>query len=274
MKSHLNYEAFVRDNQEYLQSFRDKRVIIAYSGGKDASAILHFLIQAKEEFGFDFETHAIMYPKHIYYYEMERLDSYWKARGVRITWHPISEDGSAFDTARLKGKNPCVVCIAVKRKYALQYFERTVTDWNSLAIVIGWSLWDIVGYTQEYLFGSVYTDRESLYQGEKIKDRFFRTSQRFYPMLRMKEGYTLYKPLLRYNDQDIHRVIRENRIPLLNTHCLCEFRPKRVFAEAYTKMDLYFDYDKVMKFAQEALNLQKPSSYTDLRKEKFIKSVF
>ena len=38
-------------------------------------------------------------------------------------------------------------------------------------------------------------------------------------------------------------------------------------------MDLYFDYDKVMKFAQEALKLEKPSSYTDLDKEGFISSV-
>jgi tRNA(Ile)-lysidine synthase TilS/MesJ len=273
MANILNYETFVHDNEEYLLAFRDKRVIVSYAGGKDASALLHFLIQAKEDFGFVFETHAIMYPKHIYYDEVDRLDSYWKARGVQITWHSISEDVSAFDVARRNGKDPCVVCIAVKRKYALQYLERTVTDWNSLAIIIGWSLWDIVGYTQEYLFGSIYTNRESPYQGGKIKDRFFRTSQRFYPMLKMKEGYTLYKPLLRYNDQDIKKVIRENEIPILNTHCLCEFRPKRVFAEAYTKMDLYFDYDMVMKFAEESFKLEKPSSYADLDKKKFIASI-
>jgi tRNA(Ile)-lysidine synthase TilS/MesJ len=276
MKNNLNYETFVHDNKEYLKAFRDKRVIVSYAGGKDASAILHFLLQAKEEFGFEFETHAIMYPKHIYTKdEMHRLDSYWKSRGVHITWHSISEDDSAFEIARQNGTKPCDFCHSVKRRYSFQYLEHTVTDWNSLAIIIGWSLWDIVGYTLEYLLGSVYTDRETLYQGESIKNRFFRTSQRFYPMLKMKEGYTLYKPLLKYNDQDIKQVIRENEIPILTADCKYkDFRPKRLFAESYIKMDLYFNYDKVLKFAQESLNLEKPSSYADIDKKDFITSIF
>lgn len=275
MNNTLNYETIVHDNKEYLKEFRDKRVILSYAGGKDASVILHFFLQAKEEFGFEFETHAIMYPKHVYTKdELHRLDSYWKARGVNITWHSMIEDESAFEIARQNRTNPCEVCHSVKRKYSLQYLERTVTDWNSLAIIIGWSLWDIVGYTLEYLFGSVYADREALYQGKSIKDRFFRTSQRFYPMLKMKEGYTLYKPLLKYNDQDIKRVIYDNEIPILTTDCKYkDFRPKRLFAESYIKMDLYFNYDKVMKFAQEALTLEKPSSYTDMDKKDFITSV-
>jgi len=272
MDNTLNYETFVYDNREYLREFRDKRVVVTYAGGKDASVILHFFLQAKKDFGFEFETHAIMYPKHVYTEdELHKLDSYWKARGVNISWHSMIEDESAFDIARENGTNPCEVCHSVKRKYSLQYLERTVTDWNSLAIVIGWSLWDIVGYTLEYLFGSVYAEREALYQGKTIKERFFRTSQRFYPKLKMKEGYTIYKPLLRYNDQDIKRVISENRIPILTTDCKYkDFRPKRLFAESYLKMDLYFNYDKVMKFAQESLALEKQSSYTNVDKNDFI----
>jgi tRNA(Ile)-lysidine synthase TilS/MesJ len=275
MKTILNYETWVNDNKEYLKTFSDKRVYLAYAGGKDASVILHFLVRAKEEFGFEFETHAAMFPKHVYTEEdLYRLDSYWKARGINITWHPINENESAFEMARQQGTNPCEVCHSAKRKYFLGYLDRTVTDWNSVAIILGWSLWDMVGYTLEYLFGSVYSDTDALFQGKSIKDRFFRTSQRFYPMLKMKEGYTLYKPLLRYNDQDIHKVIRENEIPLLTTDCKYKaFRPKRLFAESYIKMDLYFDYDKVLKFAQESLNLEKQSSYTNLDKKDFITSI-
>lgn len=272
MNNTLNYETFVHDNEEYLRAFRDKRVIVSYAGGKDASVILHFFLQAQKDFNFEFETHAVMYPKHIYTKdEVHRLDSYWKARGVNINWHSMIEDETAFETAGKNGTNPCEVCHSVKRKYSFQYLERTVTDWNSLAIIIGWSLWDIVGYTLEYLFGSIYAERETLYQGKSIKNRFFRTSQRFYPMLKMKEGYTIYKPLLRYNDQDIKRVIFDNGIPILTTDCIYkDFRPKRLFAESYIKMDLYFNYDKVMKFAQEALTLEKPSSYTNVDKKDFM----
>jgi tRNA(Ile)-lysidine synthase TilS/MesJ len=276
MKSNLNYATWINDNKEYLKTFYDKRVLVAYAGGKDASVILHFLIRAKEEFGFEFETHAAMFPTHVYTKdEVNKLDSYWKAQGIPINWHPIHENESAFEIARQRGTNPCEVCHSTKRKYFLEYLDRTVTDWNSLVIIAGWSLWDIVGYSLEYLLGSVYSKNNALFQGKAIDDRFFQTSQRFYPMLKMKEGYYLFKPLLRYNDQDIIKVIHENQIPILTTDCKYkDFRPKRLFADCYITMDLYFDYDKVMKFAQEALNLQKPSSYTDLHKEEFITSVF
>jgi tRNA(Ile)-lysidine synthase TilS/MesJ len=276
MKSTLNYETWVNHNEEYLKKLHDKRVFVTYAGGKDASVILHFLIQAREEFGFEFETHAAMFPTHVYTKdEVHKLDSYWKARGISINWHPINENESAFEIAKQKGTNPCEVCHSTKRKRFLEYLNDTTTDWDSLVLIVGWSLWDLVGYSLEYLLGSVYTDRDALFQGKSIKDRHYRTSQRFYPMLKMKEGYSLYKPLLRYNDQDIKMVIHENQIPILTTDCKYkDFRPKRLFADCYIKMDLYFDYDKVIKFAQESLDLQKASAYTSLDKEDFIMSIF
>jgi len=276
MNTTLNYATWVNDNIEHLKTFHDKRVFVTYAGGKDASAILHFLIQAKTDFGFEFETHAAMFPTHVYTKEdVHKLDSYWKARGIKINWHPIHENESAFEIMKQNGMNPCEVCHSTKRKYFLEYLNSSVTDWNSLVIIVGWSLWDLVGYSLEYLFGSVYSNKETMYQGKSIDERFFRTSQRFYQNLKMKEGYSLFKPLIRYNDQDILKVIRDNQIPILTTDCKYkDFRPKRLFADCYKKMDLSFDYDKVIKFAQESLGLKKPSIYTSIDKEDFITSIF
>jgi len=276
MKPSLDYATWINDNKEYLETFHDKRVFVTYAGGKDASVILHYLIQAKVDFGFEFETHAAMFPTHVYTTdEVNKLDSYWKGRGVHINWHKVKGDEAAFEIAKQSGTNPCDVCHLTKRKYFLEYLNTTVTDWNSLAIIVGWSLWDIVGYSLEYLFGSVYADRDALFQGKSINNRYFRTSQRFYPVLKMKEGYSIYKPLIRYNDQDIIKVINENQIPILTTDCLYKgYRPKRLFADCYIKMDLYFNYDKVLKFAQECLDLQESSTYTRFDKEEFITSIF
>ena len=276
MRSVLDYATWVNDNREHLKTFSDKRVFVTYAGGKDASVILHFLIQARKDFRFEFETHAGMFPTHVYTNdEMHKLDSYWKARDVHITWHPIPANESAFEIAKQKGTNPCEVCHAAKRKTFLEYLNQTTTDWDSLVIIVGWSLWDVVGYSLEYLFGSVYANNENMFQGKNINERYFRTGQRFYPMLKMKEGYSLFKPLLRYNDQDIKKVIHDNQIPVLTTDCKYkDYRPKRLFADCYIQMDLYFDYDKVLKFAKESLNLQEPTAYTDISKENFITSIF
>ena len=46
MKTALTYEKFVYDNYEYLKTFCDKHVYVAYAGGKDASVILHFFTRA------------------------------------------------------------------------------------------------------------------------------------------------------------------------------------------------------------------------------------
>jgi len=276
MKTTLNYETFVNDNREYLETFHNKRVFVTYTGGKDASAILHFFTKAKEDFCFELETHAAIFPIHVYTKEeIHKLDSYWKTRDIPIKWHTIEQSDSAFELARQGGINPCEVCHSTKRKHFLKYLDDSVTNWHSLVIIVGFTLWDIVSYSLEYLFGSIYSDRDTLFQGKSIQDRYFQTAQRFYPMLKMQEGYTLYKPLIRYNDQDIIKVIKENKIPILTTDCkFKDFRPKRLFAESYTKMDLYFDYDKVMKFAQESLNLHEPSAYTSRDKEDFIMSIF
>ena len=171
MRSVLDYATWVNDNREYLETFSDKRVFVTYAGGKDASAILHFLIQARKDFGFEFETHAAMFPTHVYTDgEVRKLDSYWKARDVHITWHPVPGDESAFDVAKQKGTNPCEVCHAAKRKSFLEYLNQTTTDWHSLVIIVGWSLWDVVGYSLEYLFGSVYSDANGLFQGKSIEE--------------------------------------------------------------------------------------------------------
>ena len=276
MKANLNYATWVKDNKEYLESFHNKRVFVSYAGGKDASVILHYLIQAKVDFGFDFETHAAMFPTHVYTVdEVNTLDSYWKSRGIHINWHPINGNESLFEIAKENGTNPCEVCHATKREAFLLYLNSTVTCWDSLVIIVGWSLWDLVGYSLEYLLGGMFTKNNNMFQGKTIKERHLRTSQRFYPMLKMKEGYSLYKPLLRYNDQDILQVIQENQIPILTTDCKYkEFRPKRLFSDCYTKMGMYFDYDKVLTFAQESLDLNPASSYTSIDKEDFIRSIF
>lgn len=275
MKPTLSYERFVRDNETYLRALADQRVYVAYAGGKDASVILHYFTRAREEFGFSFETHAAMFPVHCYPpEEVRKLDTYWAERGVPIHWHTVPETDAAFQAAWEEGNNPCDVCHATKRKYFLGYLNGTVTDWHLVSIILGWSLWDIVSYTLEYQLGSVYAATENLYQGKTMAERFFRTTQRFYPVLRMKEGYTMYKPLLRYNDQEIKAVITEQAIPLLTTDCRYkDYRPKRLYAESYLKMDYYFDYDKVMRFAREALNLEQPSAYEAIGRNDFITSI-
>ena len=42
MSTGLNYETFVNDNEVSLKEFHNKRIIVTYGGGKDASSYITF----------------------------------------------------------------------------------------------------------------------------------------------------------------------------------------------------------------------------------------
>ena len=109
--------------------------------------------------------------------------------------------------------------------------------------------------TLEHISRSTFSDERYLcsLREKDSDDRFIETAQRFYPLLKIKGGPTIYKPLIKYNDQEIENFISENSIPLTTTSChYKEFRPKRIFATYYEKADLFFDYSKDLILQQKS----------------------
>jgi tRNA(Ile)-lysidine synthase TilS/MesJ len=105
--------------------------------------------------------------------------------------------------------------------------------------------------------------------------RFVETAQRFYPVLKMTEGYMVFRPLLRYNRDDIVQALERKNIPILSTPCKYkDFRPKRLLEGYYEKMGTRFDYDRVLEFAKKSLDLPDISSYEATDKEVYFKKIF
>jgi hypothetical protein len=101
------------------------------------------------------------------------------------------------------------------------------------------------------------------------------TAQRFYPLLKMKEGYTVFRPLIKYNSDDIQAVIKEAGIPTLSIPCkFREFRPKRILERYYQKMEIRFDYDKVFDFARRSLGLPDITTYTSIDRDEYLLNIF
>ena len=157
-----------------------------------------------------------------------------------------------------------------EKKILVSHLNRMISDWNSIVIIMSYSLWDLVSATLEHISRSIFSDNSySNSLREKSSDeRFIETAQRFYPLLKIKGGPTIYKPLIKCNDQDIHHYISEKRIPLTTTTCTYrEFRPKRIFATYYEKTDSFFDYSKALDFSKKALNLPDISYYEEIDME-------
>ncbi len=274
MDPKLNYSNWKKDHKSILESLPGKKIVTSYTGGKDSSIILDFILRAGKEFGFDFRTYAVLFPHHVFTdIDKNRLDSYWGERGVSIVWHEISETDRYLDDALKKEFNPCSTCSQIKRNFFINYLKNSITDWKPDVIIMSYSLWDIVSATIEHTLGTIYSipGHSNLLRGKKPEERFIETSQRFYPLLKLQNGLTIFKPLIKYNDQDILDAVSEVQIPLVLTPCRYEeFRPKRLFATYYEKLGLKFEYDKVFEFAKKALNLPDISYYEQIGMKDFL----
>jgi len=268
MSPAIDYHQWKEEYEFILKTFCTKNVLMLFSGGKDSSLTMNFLLRAKKEFGFDFKAHAGAYPVHRYPdKEKKRIESYWNQKGVEIQWHDLGETDEYIKNE----VNPCLPCQKLRRRMLKTFLTDLIDDWESLVLVTSYSLWDIVSYSIEHMLNDLFSDSVSA----KDNKRFTETAQRFYPLLKMKEGYTVFRPIIRYNSDDILRVIKEAGIPTLSIPCkFREFRPKIILERYYQKIGIRFDYDKVFDFARRSLNLSDISTYISIDRDEYLLNLF
>ena len=271
MAESIDYNLWKQDHISVLEELKGRRIFVLFSGGKDSSLCLHLLLRAGKELGFSFETHAGAFPLHRYTAsEKERISAYWQTKGVSVLWHDVAQ----VDTRLESGANPCLYCQEIRRQRLNAVLKDKVRQWDDLVLVVSYTLWDLVSYVSEYLLAGVFT-RIDGGPSQELQKRFVEVSQRFYPFLRMKEGYSVFRPLLRCNGCDVLKSVEEEGIPFLGIPCsFKDFRPKRILERYYDKMGLRFDYDKVLNFAKKTTGLGDCSAYTDMDKEHYLTKVF
>lgn len=273
----ITYEKWHSDNKTELQKLAGKDLILAYSGGKDSSVVLHFLDLASRTYKYNLEARGIIIPEHVLTHdERTRLNEYWENRGINIFWHSVDDGDKKLNEAPGQGVSPCLICNRTKKNELMEYFRRTRPNLEQLVMVVSYSLWDLVSATIEHITGGIYADRglSSAAKGKQPEDRFLEIAQRFYPLIKLKSGLSVFKPLIYYNDQDILETVKENDLPLTIPTCdHKEYRPKRGFALYYHKMDHHFNYDKVLEFAQKSLNIPDVSFYSGMSTDVYLKEV-
>jgi tRNA(Ile)-lysidine synthase TilS/MesJ len=189
---------------------------------------------------------------------------------VKIIWY----DTGAKDDCLVNSENPCLLCQKLRKNLLNSILAGSIEDWDRLVLIVSYSLWDIVSYSLEHLLTDTFSNPDQRMSIEENK-RFKETSQRFYPFLTMKEGYQIFRPLVKYNNDDILKVITQKNLPILSKPCnYKDFRPKRILEKYYEKMGLRFDYNQLMHFAKKSLNLPNMSSFTAIGKEDYLTNIF
>lgn len=185
MPGKLNYTDWKTDNKSILESLPGKKVVMAFSGGKDGSIILHFLDIAGKEFGFEFEIVGATFPNHVFPRdEIKRLSDYWHSRGIDIKWVSPEISDSVLDEAERNSGSACRLCQKTKREMLSSYLQDGKVG-KEVVIILSFNLWDIVTYSIEYLLGGVYKLNDDSQPSNDLinDDRFIVTSHRFYKFL-------------------------------------------------------------------------------------------
>jgi tRNA(Ile)-lysidine synthase TilS/MesJ len=273
MADPIRYSTWKNDHLPILQGLAGKKIVLTFSGGKDSSAGLYLLHRASSEFDFSLEAHAVLFPHHVFPEpELQKLEGYWERQGVRIHWHDAVTSDKDLEAGNDIDPNPCLVCNRAKKRILLLKGQIIFREPHSVVLMMSYSLWDLVSATLEHILGGYYAEKPGAIDknGEKPGNRFLETSQRFYPLIRLKNGLQIFKPLIRYNDQQILGLIEHTGIPLSAIPCRYrDYRPKRQFSRYYEKVQLQFDFDQVFAFAKEVLKIPDLSYYEALDMETY-----
>ena len=265
------FEKWLAYNREYLEKCRGKYVAVTLSAGKDSSTCLHFLNETRAEFGYDLGAFLYAFPRHRYTPEFrEKLLPFWAERGIEVVWRETTTE----DTILEQADNPCRPCQDLRKSELPKIFAYLKKKPEELVIVSGHSLWDLAGYALNRFVADKLAASTN-YQESFSQDRFVEISQRFYPFLSMKGGYSVYRPMLFLNLEEIKEVCDKKMLPVLGIPCrYAQRRPKKMLGEYFMRFGYQFDYPGVLAFAQKYINIAGPEKIQSISQEEYLSRRF
>ncbi|MCP4676530.1 MAG: hypothetical protein GY854_13650 [Deltaproteobacteria bacterium] len=234
------YEKFVHfvDSYNLFPTDRNK-IVIAYSGGKDASLLLDFLNEYKNRSRPDISIELItaVFPRFLYDSpdpsRRARVDSavkYWTDKGFL---HTRINAGPEFPDSILDGDNPCQQC-ALVIKPTLFGKHIVQSKYEGAVFSVGLTLDDAIGWFIELLL--VAADRGDWKEIKKANPKLYSLamllSVRVSCRLQIKKNNLLYsRPMMVFNDNEIRRMVAERGLPLIPEDCK-EVQGRDVFVDS------------------------------------------
>ena len=269
------YDRWEGANEEYLEACRGRFVAVTYSAGKDSSGTLFLLHRVHEKYGFEVGAFVFTYPVHRYPPgTVEPLRAFWEPKLDLFFIRETDRQDDILDAAEACGEDPCRPCQDLRKSALPEIFPVAKKQMHETVIASGHSLWDLAGYALDQ-FAEKELNATSQFDPETQRKRFLEVSQRFYPFLTMPEGYSVYRPMLFLNADEIVAICTENSLPLLGTTCrYSQKRPKKVLSGYFERFGFRFTYEGVADFAHRFLDIPERQEFERLSREEYLTERF
>ncbi len=234
------YKKFTNFVDTYRLFPRDrKRIVVAYSGGKDASLLCDFLDEYRNTVRPDIviELVTVAFPRFIYdspdelrKMRVENATNHWLKRGFL---HTRIEAGPEFPDSILNEENPCRQCGMVIKPTLLGR-QISKNEYRDAVYCVGLTLDDIIGWFIEL---TLLAAGRGNWKDVKNKDpdlfsvmMYFAT--RVNCKLEVKRNNLLYsRPLMDFSDKEIRTIVAQRKLLLIPEDCR-EITGRDAFADS------------------------------------------
>ncbi|MDJ0761802.1 MAG: hypothetical protein QNJ97_02340 [Myxococcota bacterium] len=219
------FAAFV-DAYDLIPADRS-RIVVAYSGGKDASVLCDFLNEYKNTVRKDIaiELITVIFPRFIYdspdpsrKKEVDDAIEYWTRRGFI---HTRVHAGTEFPDSILQGDNPCKQCAMVIKPTLLSR-QILKHQYKDAVYCVGLTLDDSIGWFLELaLISAGQGDMSAIkHASPSLFAAMMFLSTRVTCRLEVEKNNLLWsRPLMAFSDGEVRTLSTQRKLPLIPEDC-------------------------------------------------------
>lgn len=276
------YRKFLRTINDFnLITTKTKKIVIGMSGGKDAAAMTHFLMEYQKKERPDIELEMLLAPvphplwsevpeavfgtnlncrqRELLIKQKEVMDQFLSYWSVYMECKILPIERELLEDRILKMHWSCIMCFNSKMKAFNEYLLNMPSEGETL-FACGWTKWDAHYTLFSHLLksdGSKWYEMKKLNPDKYKADCVYLASFSAYPKVNLgipeKDVYRI-NPMIEFDDTETYALTQSMEIPIVVDIC------KELYGETFEQDRRYFSkYLEIYSENQKRLNLSDDS---------------